>query len=217
MTNQTTFPSYGYFLKQGFTTWPENWRAGNGVSKMHGCYNAIGLWFIQGVAGITVAADSPLRIKAGIESGDLVWAQGSHTSIHGQVHSSWSVSVNGFSHNITIPVNALARVLIPGNSENAVMESGISVKSAKGVDYVGMQQLNLVKYVVLKVGSGHYQFTSNWTRPSHSFSFQSNFKHFHSNSERLSTTNIEMFCAHRPSITSQHIYILCVCIIIIYL
>ena len=33
---------------------PENWNPHTGVSKMHGCYNSIGLWFLQGVAGITV-------------------------------------------------------------------------------------------------------------------------------------------------------------------
>ena len=25
MANQTTFPSYGYFLEQGLTSWPESW------------------------------------------------------------------------------------------------------------------------------------------------------------------------------------------------
>jgi alpha-L-rhamnosidase len=26
ITNKTTFPSYGYFLEQGYTTWPESWK-----------------------------------------------------------------------------------------------------------------------------------------------------------------------------------------------
>ena len=47
-----TFPGYGYFLAQGYTTWPENWNTsvihshrGPVIpnSKMHGCYNGIGL------------------------------------------------------------------------------------------------------------------------------------------------------------------------------
>ena len=43
--NQTTFPSYGYFLQKGYTTWPEQWNVASGDSLMHGCYNGIGLWF----------------------------------------------------------------------------------------------------------------------------------------------------------------------------
>lgn len=164
MTNQTTFPSYGYFLKQGYTTWPEDWKTTAAVSKIHGCYNAIGLWFIQGVLGISVEADS-LYIRAGIESGDLDWAQGSRASIYGRVHSSWSISDNGFTHNITIPGNALAHVLIPGKSVGDVKESGVPVNTAKGVTVIGLQELELIYYVILEVESGHYQFTSTWTRP----------------------------------------------------
>lgn len=47
--NQTTFPSYGYFLQLGYTTWPEQWNVVPGNSLMHGCFNAIGLWFVEGV------------------------------------------------------------------------------------------------------------------------------------------------------------------------
>eukprot|EP01043_Picozoa_sp_COSAG02_P030427 COSAG02_NODE_1942_length_10310_cov_15.313877_2_plen_200_part_00 len=52
IANQTTFPSYGHFLAEGYTTWPEQWDVTKkDLSKMHGCFNGIGLWFIEGVAG----------------------------------------------------------------------------------------------------------------------------------------------------------------------
>jgi len=51
MASKNTFPGYGYFLEKGFTTWPEDWKAKKKVSKVHGTYNSIGLWFLQGVAG----------------------------------------------------------------------------------------------------------------------------------------------------------------------
>ena len=72
LTNQTTAPGYGFFLSQGYTTWPESWDApkngyqhelsrceaaaaaaqagdehaehSSAISKMHGCYNAIGTY-----------------------------------------------------------------------------------------------------------------------------------------------------------------------------
>jgi hypothetical protein len=70
------------FLK-GFTSWPEDWNTsqenGGYLSKMHGCYNGIGLWFIEGLAGIVVDAsqDPPLTFRAAIEAGDIAWAAGS--------------------------------------------------------------------------------------------------------------------------------------------
>ena len=86
--NKTTFPSYGHFLAQGYTTWPEDWNVtrppGHGVSKMHGCYNSIGLWFVQGLAGIVVDASDPefpIQVRAGVDAGDITWASGSRMSI----------------------------------------------------------------------------------------------------------------------------------------
>ena len=62
--NKTDFPSYGHFLKLGYTTWPEQWDIKSGQSLMHGCYNAIGLWFVEGVAGIRVhASESPPLVR----------------------------------------------------------------------------------------------------------------------------------------------------------
>ena len=48
--NQTTFPSYGYFLELGYTTWPERWDVKSGDSLMHGC----GIPGIHQLQGITL-------------------------------------------------------------------------------------------------------------------------------------------------------------------
>lgn len=165
--NQTTYPSYGYFLEQGFTTWPESWDAGKGVSKMHGCYNAIGLWFLQGVAGITVDmsdAQFPIRLRAGVDTGDVAWARASRAVPHGAVRSSWLVHSGGFAHNVTVPGNAEARVQIPALALADVLEGGRAAAAAPGVSVIGMDSVNGASYVALKVGSGEYRFASSWTR-----------------------------------------------------
>jgi alpha-L-rhamnosidase len=165
--NQTTFPSYGYFLEQGYTTWPEDWNARSGVSKMHGCYNAIGVWFVEGIAGIRVhvSEEPPLTIRAGVDAGDISWANGNRAAPHGQVRSSWALATNGFLHNISIPGNAKAKVLIPSSDGAAgVTEGGLPVATAKGVSVVGQKTINHVHYVVLIVLSGDYHFASSWTR-----------------------------------------------------
>ena len=88
--NQTTFPSYGYFLSLGRTTWPEDWSGNYGSSLLHGCFNGIGLWFVEGVAGIHVHMSEafPLTIRAGVDAGDITWADGERVAFSGKAKSS---------------------------------------------------------------------------------------------------------------------------------
>lgn len=178
MANQTTFPSYGYFLEQGFTTWPESWDAEGGVnsavSKMHGCYNAIGLWFLQGIAGITVDATStqyPVTVRAGVDSGDISSATGSRFALRGLATSSWSsASRAAFIHNVTLPGNLpTAKVMVPTRDPDGadVMEAGkpVTCGGVSGVVPIGLESVNGISYLAMSVGSGSFHFTSSWAPP----------------------------------------------------
>ena len=158
---------FRYFLEQGYTTWPEDWNAKPGVSKMHGCYNSIGLWFVQGVAGISVDASDellPLTIRAGVDAGDITWAKGSRFAIGGEARSEWSLGPNGLEHNVVIPGNVAARVMIPADDVDDVKEGGHPAASAEGVTLQGAEQINRIHYIVFHVASGVYVFTSPYQR-----------------------------------------------------
>ena len=163
-----TFPGYGYFLAQGFTTWPENWDTSTkDLSKMHGCYNGIGLWFVEGIAGIRVHASEspPLTIRAGVDAGDITWARGHRAALHGRAESSWALGPHGFTHNVSIPVSAVAKVLIPSKSgAGGVTEGGKPLSAAHGVTVAGEEVVNGVSYVAMHVPSGRYAFGSGWAR-----------------------------------------------------
>jgi alpha-L-rhamnosidase len=137
---------------------------------MHGCFNGIGLWFIEGVAGVRVHAseDPPITIRAGVDAGDITWAKGHRAAPCGQVASSWQLGgglgLGGFHHNVTVPGNARAKVAIPASSASEITEGGKPLAEAKGVTVVGDETVNQVHYVVLTVMSGEYKFSSNWTR-----------------------------------------------------
>ena len=136
---------------------------------MHGCYNGIGLWFVEGVAGIRVHASEspPLTIRAGVDAGDLTSARGHREALHGISSSSWALLPGGkFLHNITVPAGGVAKVLIPStNGVTGVTESGTAVASAPGVLAVlGEQVVNKISYVALKVAAGQYVFLSEWAR-----------------------------------------------------
>jgi alpha-L-rhamnosidase len=169
--NKTDFPSYGYFLSLGYTTWPEQWNVRVGDSLMHGCYNGIGLWFVEGVAGIRVHASEspPLTIRAGVDSGDLTYARGQRVALHGVASSSWALLPSGqFWQNITVPVGGEAKVYLPTSQVGAagITESGEPLSRAAGVLSVMPQHstVNKINYLVLTVSSGVYSFRTQWTR-----------------------------------------------------
>lgn len=138
---------------------------------MHGCYNGIGLWFIEGVAGIRVHASEspPLTIRAGVDAGDLTHAHGHREALHGVASSSWALLPSGhFVHNITVPAGGTAKIYLPSSQAGAagITESGESLSHAVGVLSVMPQQItvNKINFVVLIAASGQYSFQSEWAR-----------------------------------------------------
>jgi hypothetical protein len=162
---------------------------------MHGCYNSIGLWHIQGIAGIFVDASDPkypLQIRAGVDSGDITWANGIRFALTGEARSAWSLSpaapvggnravsdaVEGansdtlaapsFTHDVVVPANVMAQVMIPTMVAQGddVMEGGAPVHggAVSGVQVLGMENVNGISFLSMAVGSGSYSFASTWSR-----------------------------------------------------
>ena len=78
--------------------------------------------------------------------------------------SSSCLQASGFVHNVTVPGNAVASVLIPSPSDAGVTESGMELRSAEGVTVVGAQTVNRIRYTKLSVVAGVYRFASSWRR-----------------------------------------------------
>ena len=60
--------------------------------------------------------------------------------------------------NAEIPANTTATIYIPATNGDGIMESGRPVGSSAGVQVVGFEK----EYFVVKVGSGKYEFTSDY-------------------------------------------------------
>lgn len=123
--NKTNKPSYGYFLSEGETTWPEYWSC-DVPSKIHTCYTGVSVWFIKRVGGIRPDAKqpgyqsfiiSPSPVKA------LTFADTEVETLYGTVKSNWRKEGNKFILFVSIPVNTKATVRLPDSSEVQV-ESG---------------------------------------------------------------------------------------------
>ncbi len=157
-------PSYGYFIAQGETTWPELWSS-TGPSRIHTCYTGIGGYFIKGFGGIRVDPDhygfQNFIIKPALV-GDLTYANTSHESLYGNIVSNWTKSEGQVTFHIEIPVNTSAKVYIPATSADAVKEGNVLASAAEGVSYLGTEQSDAVgQYIIFQVASGVYDFTSS--------------------------------------------------------
>ena len=155
-------PSYGYFLEQGKTVWPERWSA-VGVSQIHTCYTGIGGYFIKGFGGIRPDPESPgmqnILIKPALV-GDLTYANTEYQSMYGKVVVNWKKEGEGASFHVEVPINTSAKVYLPAISIEDIKESGMAVDTAAGVRPVGMEKNDAVgNYVIFEVGPGSYDFT----------------------------------------------------------
>ena len=155
---KTTRPSYGYFLKQDETTWPEYWSS-TCASKIHTCYTGVASWFIKGIGGIRNDPEhygyKRFVIKPHLV-GDLTFARTSMESLHGKIVSNWKRKGTRLEMNVTIPPNTSATVHVPAADASSVTESGRRAASAEGVRFVRMDG----GAAVFTVASGSYRFAS---------------------------------------------------------
>ncbi|MEN8804153.1 MAG: family 78 glycoside hydrolase catalytic domain, partial [Wenyingzhuangia sp.] len=154
-------PSYGYFLEQGKTVWPERWSA-IGNSQIHTCYTGIGGYFIKGFGGIRPNPKQlgmqNIMIKPALV-GDLTFANTAYESMYGNVVVNWKKEGKGAIFHIEVPVNTTAKVYLPAISKNGIQERGVLAENAEGITFVGTEKSKAVgNYVIYKITSGVYNF-----------------------------------------------------------
>ncbi len=111
-------PSYGYFLAQGETTWPEYWSC-DVPSKIHTCYTGISAWFVKRLAGISLDPAAPggsrIVIAPNVVGGVRRVEAGVETAC-GKVEVEWRFEDGEFRLKARIPEGASARVVMPGGA-----------------------------------------------------------------------------------------------------
>lgn len=155
-------PSYGYFLEQGKTIWPERWSA-VGVSQIHTCYTGIGGYFIKGFGGIRPHPNQlgmkKIMIKPVLVK-DLTFANTTFKSMYGSVVVDWKKQAEGATFKIEVPINTTAEVYLPAIDKIDILENGIKAKNAQGVMYLGSEKNDAIgQYQIFEVKSGKYNFT----------------------------------------------------------
>jgi alpha-L-rhamnosidase len=158
ITNQKTFPGYGYMIENGGTTIWESWEGGS-ISYNHPMFGSVSDWFLKALGGIYPSINSvgfnPFIIKPAVV-GDLEWVNCRYQSIRGEIISKWRIENNTFYLEVTIPGNTTAYINIPAVDPESVFESDKPAAKAKGLKF--MQYKN--RYAEFEAGSGTYYFKS---------------------------------------------------------
>jgi len=150
-----TYPSWGYMLSKGATTWWERWNGDTGDPSMnsynHYAFGSVIAWVYRYAAGIDTAPDSPgfkqIVIHPHLDA-RMNSARAEYNSIYGKITSDWKGTPAGpFSLQVTIPANTSAKIFLPKIAGAHLTESGhaITVNEQDG------------SYAVA-VGSGSYSF-----------------------------------------------------------
>jgi alpha-L-rhamnosidase len=151
-----TYPSWGYMLRKGATTWWERWNSDTGDPAMnsfnHYAFGSVVAWVYRYVAGIDTDSDAPgfraivIRPRTG---GPITRARGEYDSVYGKIASDWNSAADGaFTLRLTIPANTRANVYLPARPGSRVTEGAQPVETRDGPE--GTR--------IAEVGSGSYEF-----------------------------------------------------------
>ncbi len=157
MATKEDYPSWGDFLKQGLTTFPEQWDVGG--SRLHSSYLFIGAWFIEGLAGITQKPDQAgfqqFVIRPMIAADpELDHVAATYDSLYGRIAVAWTRKKDHVALTVSVPPNTMATLALPTRDAEAARESGVSLSRANGLRKLREEPGRLV----IALQSGTYRF-----------------------------------------------------------
>jgi alpha-L-rhamnosidase len=120
-----TYPSWGYMVKMGATTWWERWNGDTGDPSMnsynHYAFGSVMAWVYRRAAGIDTDATGPgfhhLAIHPHFDPA-LPQLHVEYDSAYGAIISDWQQTQHRFT--ITIPANTTATVTLPNNKTDTI-------------------------------------------------------------------------------------------------
>jgi alpha-L-rhamnosidase len=125
-----TYPSWGYMLSKGATTWWERWNGDTGDPGMnsynHYAFGSVMAWVYRSVAGIDTNVEGAGYREIVVHpvlDPRVTHARGEYDSVYGRIVSDWEAKPGeSFSLNLTIPANTHAKVYLPAIPNAKVIE-----------------------------------------------------------------------------------------------
>jgi len=121
-----TYPSWGYMVKKGATTWWERWDSDKSEASMnsynHYAFGSVVEWAYRAMAGINADPTLPGFKKIIIspvfdKTGKINQAKAAYQSVYGKIVSEWLVLPDkSITMKVTIPANTTAKIVLPENT-----------------------------------------------------------------------------------------------------
>ncbi len=116
IASQETYPSWGWWIRNGATTLYENWNinATRDLSMNHIMFGEIGAWMFKGMGGIYPDENNPGFKNIILKPNFVVDSfEGSHEGPYGVITSSWTKVKNRITYKAVIPPNSSAMFFLP--------------------------------------------------------------------------------------------------------
>ena len=152
---QETYPSWGWWIKNGATTLYENWAidSKSDISLNHIMFGEIGAWFYKGLGGIFPDPDNP-GFKNVILKPNFIPSldhfEASHDGPYGKITSKWNREGDNLTYDISIPTNSSATLFLL----TAAIQNPEKIAKMNGVKSSKFSEL----YTKLNLESGNYTF-----------------------------------------------------------
>ncbi|MGI6046880.1 MAG: glycoside hydrolase family 78 protein [Petrimonas sp.] len=156
VASQETFPSWGWWIVNGATSFYENWPldASSDISLNHIMFGEINAWYYKALGGIFPDENQPgfknIILKPNFVSG-LSHFEASHESPYGTIVSSWARKGRTIEYNVTVPTNSMATLYLSGEN---IRENNKSLEKNPLINVVKLEQGGCV----LMLKSGTYKF-----------------------------------------------------------
>lgn len=117
MMTKDTPPSWGYWMKQGYTTLAEQWIFPPNYAESsinHVFFGDISAWMVNYLAGIRMDGENPGFTHftvAPVYPEGMEWAKAEYNSVNGLISSSWKRKGQTVTLEVTVPANTTATVM----------------------------------------------------------------------------------------------------------
>ncbi len=162
---QSTYPGWGYMVKQGATTIWELWNGEYGDPGMNSGNHVMLLgdliiWYYENLAGIKPDPLNPAFkhiIMKPYVLGDLTHVKASYKSSYGEISSAWRLENSKFKWDISIPANTSATVYVPTLNKEEVKEGNKLASASEGIKFLRWEGT----LALFEVMAGNYTFSSD--------------------------------------------------------
>jgi alpha-L-rhamnosidase len=169
MITQTSYPGYGYMIKEGATTLWERWEKldSSGMNSYnHIMLGSVDTWFYNTLLGVKCLNSgwSSFQIKPFIPD-DMNYASASLKTIRGLIYCAWEKTNLNLKLTFSIPVGCEVEIWIPllhdvntiKEGDSIILEKQNPIETDSGIKFNRLQE----NYAIFNIGSGYYQFIAS--------------------------------------------------------